>query len=178
MPARRQRDAWWSNPDARQWRCPPPSADVLPFHSGFPGYAPTALIETPSLARELGVGRVFVKDESSRFELPAFKVLGVSWAVYRALSERAGGLIEPAQVDRIRERVAALLPLELVTATDGNHGRAVARMARPVRPDRAHPRSRQPAAGHYCCNRGRRGAGHGGGRNLRRHGAARCPHRR
>ena len=60
-----------------------------------------------------GVGRVFVKDESARMGLPAFKVLGASWAVHQVLSRRPAGDA-----------------LTLVTATDGNHGRAVARMAR------------------------------------------------
>ena len=61
------------------------------------------------------MGRVFVKDESSRLGLPAFKVLGASWAVHRALASRTG---------------TAESPVTLVTATDGNHGRAVARVAR------------------------------------------------
>ena len=44
----------------------------------------------PQLAAELGVGRVFVKEESQRFGLPAFKILGASYAVSRALSQRFG----------------------------------------------------------------------------------------
>lgn len=102
---------WFARPAARFWTCAPAPAEVRGFHSSLPGYAPTSLIELPWLAVELGVGRVFVKDESSRLGLPAFKVLGASWAVHRALAER---------VD----------PVTLVTATDGNHGRAVAHMAR------------------------------------------------
>jgi diaminopropionate ammonia-lyase len=101
---------------------------VRAFHSGLPGYAPTPLVEAPSSAAELGVGRVFVKDESSRFGLPAFKILGVSWAVYRAVSQRADCHVEPT-LKGIRDAVAELTPVELVTATDGNHGRALARMA-------------------------------------------------
>lgn len=79
----------------------------------------------------LGVDRVWVKDESSRFGLPAFKVLGASWAIYRALLERLDGRIEPwSTFDDLKSRFAPLLPLTLVAATDGNHGRAVAHMAR------------------------------------------------
>jgi len=74
---------------------------------------PTPLTEVPALSAELGVGRVFVKDESARMGLPAFKVLGASWAVHQVLSRRP-----------------AAGALTLVAATDGNHGRAVARMAR------------------------------------------------
>ncbi len=85
------------------------------FHRSLPGYAATPLTEIPSLAAELAVGRVFVKDESSRLGLPAFKVLGASWAVHRALASRTA---------------AGESPVALVTATDGNHGRAVARVAR------------------------------------------------
>jgi diaminopropionate ammonia-lyase len=83
------------------------------FHRSLPGFAATPLTEIPVLAAELGVGRVFVKDESARLGLPAFKVLGASWAVHRALASRT-----------------APGPVTLVTATDGNHGRAVAWVAR------------------------------------------------
>jgi diaminopropionate ammonia-lyase len=104
---------WFARPAARAWTCAAGPADVLAFHAGLPGYAPTPLAEVPAIAAELGVGRVFVKDESARMGLPAFKVLGASWAVHQVLSRRpdAG-------------------ELTLVTATDGNHGRALARMAR------------------------------------------------
>jgi diaminopropionate ammonia-lyase len=120
---------WYCRPEARGWRCAPFAPGAYAFHQGLPGYTPTLLLELPALADELGVGRVFVKDESSRFGLPAFKILGVSWAVYRALSQRAGGAIEPASIDRMREMAPALGPLVLVTATDGNHGRALAHFA-------------------------------------------------
>lgn len=76
----------------------------------MPGYAVTPLVELPTSADELGVGRALVKDESLRMGLPAFKVLGASWACHQVLKRHPGA--------------------ELVTATDGNHGRAVARMAR------------------------------------------------
>jgi diaminopropionate ammonia-lyase len=84
-------------------------------------------VELPSLAAELGVQRVFVKDESSRFGLPAFKILGASWAVATLVWERVGRAGTPT-LDGLRT-VAAELEVTLVTATDGNHGRAVARMA-------------------------------------------------
>ncbi|MFE9741254.1 diaminopropionate ammonia-lyase [Streptomyces sp. NPDC006477] len=102
---------------ARAWRCPPAPAGVRAFHAALSGYAPTPLTELPELAVELRAGRVFVKDESDRLGLPAFKALGASWAIHRALAERARSGGQPG-------------PVTLVTATDGNHGRAVARMAR------------------------------------------------
>lgn len=108
---------WYARPGARgDWTCPPAPDGVRDFHASLDGYATTPLSELPSLAAELGVGRVYVKDESSRLGLPAFKALGASWAVHRVLAER--------------RRSGDGAPLTLVTATDGNHGRAVARTAR------------------------------------------------
>ena len=102
----------------------------LAFHQRLPEYAPTPLIDAPALARELGVGRVLLKNESSRLGLPAFKILGASWAVYRALEARLGRGLEPWQtLPELVQLIAPLRPLTLATATDGNHGRAVARVA-------------------------------------------------
>jgi diaminopropionate ammonia-lyase len=102
----------------------------LDFHRRLPEYAITPLVDAPGLASALGVGRVWVKDESWRLGLPAFKILGASWAVYRALERRSGGIGEWGDVGGLRERLAPLLPMTLAAATDGNHGRAVARMAK------------------------------------------------
>ena len=77
--------------------------EVRAFHRSLPGYAPTPV-------HDLG-GGVLVKDESSRLGLPAFKILGASWAAERAVGAR----------EDVRE---------LVAASAGNHGRAVARVAR------------------------------------------------
>jgi diaminopropionate ammonia-lyase len=96
----------------------------------MPGYAPTALRPAPASARALGVAEVLVKDESARLGLPSFKVLGASWAVYRALLSRLGLSREQVPtLAALREVVAPLRPLSLAAATDGNHGRAVAHMA-------------------------------------------------
>jgi len=103
----------------------------LDFHRRLPEYAVTPLVDASGLAGALGVGRVWVKDESWRLGLPAFKILGASWAVYRALERRSGGSIGGwGDAGGLRERLAPLLPMTLAAATDGNHGRAVARMAR------------------------------------------------
>src|SRR6185436_1372353 len=61
---------------------------------------------------------------------PAFKMLGASWATYRVLVERLGAEPAWASVDELRRALAPLGALSLTAATDGNHGRAVARMAR------------------------------------------------
>lgn len=109
---------------------PPPGRAPLELHRRLPGYAPTPLVAAPGVARSLGLGDVLVKVESSRLGLPSFKILGASWGVVRELERRAGGLREWATLDELRARVERLRPLTLTAATDGNHGRAVAYMAR------------------------------------------------
>lgn len=104
---------WHAHERATEWTCASPSSEAIAFHRSLPGYAPTPLVDLPSLAAELGVARVVAKDESSRLGLPAFKALGASWAIERTLRDRADDS-----------------PVTIVTATDGNHGRAVARFAR------------------------------------------------
>jgi diaminopropionate ammonia-lyase len=106
--------------------------DISPasFHRRLPGYAPTRVVDAPELADELGLAQVFVKDESERLGLPSFKILGASWAVYRLLVGRLGHEPEWRSLDELRAGLAPLGPLTFVAATDGNHGRAVAHMAR------------------------------------------------
>ena len=81
---------WYSNPSARTWVSSKPVADTRAFHRALPGYAETRLVPAPSLAAELGVAHVLVKEESLRIGLPAFKILGASYAISRALSQRLG----------------------------------------------------------------------------------------
>ncbi len=100
---------WYSHPAARQWSSDDVAPSARAFHATLPGYEPTPLVELPQIAAELGVGRALVKDESARLGLAAFKVLGASWACKQVLDRQPGAT--------------------LVTATDGNHGRAVARLA-------------------------------------------------
>ncbi|MDO5681490.1 MAG: pyridoxal-phosphate dependent enzyme [Propionibacteriaceae bacterium] len=103
-------ELWHCAPEARDWSAPTEGGSAEPFHRTLPGYRPTPLRSAPDLAAELGVGEVWVKDESDRMGLPAFKVLGASWACAQVLERHPGAT--------------------LVTATEGNHGRAVAHMAR------------------------------------------------
>lgn len=119
---------------------PRPSAEALSFHQRLPGYAPTPLLSIPRLAAKLGLGELLVKVEAARFGLPAFKMLGASWAAHRslarALSEEFGVTVDGwHDLDELALRLEPLRPLTLVAATDGNHGRAVARMARLLRLD-------------------------------------------
>jgi diaminopropionate ammonia-lyase len=94
----------------------------------MPGYAPGPLLAVPALARDLGIGELFVKDLSSCLGLPAFKIVGASWGVNSAIAGLLG-LPPAATFAELRERAASLPGLRLVTATDGNHGRALAHMA-------------------------------------------------
>lgn len=106
----------------------PPGRDPLEFHRRLPRYEPTPLIGAPALAENLGIGWVWVKDESNRIGLPAFKILGASWAIYRELEKRAD-LDGWNTIDELAALLDGLRPMTLSAATDGNHGRAVARMA-------------------------------------------------
>ena len=108
---------------------PAPAGAPTAFHRRWPGYAPTRLVDAPGLASQLGLTSVVVKDEAGRFGLPAFKILGASWAVYRLLSSRLGAEPKWSDLTELRAALAPLGPLTLVAATDGNHGRAVAHMA-------------------------------------------------
>ncbi|KAI5865655.1 acetylornithine deacetylase [Durotheca rogersii] len=118
------------NPSARTWTTATPASaeSARRFHQGLPGYAPTRLVPLDAVAAELGVGRVLLKDESARFGLPSFKFLGASWGAFRALA-RAVSLPPDADLEAVRRALAAAPPRALYAATDGNHGRAVARMA-------------------------------------------------
>jgi diaminopropionate ammonia-lyase len=122
----------FANPGAQGYISPVrPTREPMEFHRRLPGYEQTPLIEAPGLAELLGVGEVWVKDEAGRLGLPSFKILGASWATFRAVVERLGK--DPGEwstVAELAQRLDELRPMTLSAATDGNHGRAVARMAR------------------------------------------------
>ena len=107
-----------------------PNDAPLRFHQRLPDYAPTPLVALPELAATLGLGKLWVKDESHRLGMPSFKILGASWATYRAIERRLGALPPWRTVEELAAHCAPLRPLALAAATDGNHGRAVARLAR------------------------------------------------
>jgi diaminopropionate ammonia-lyase len=88
-------------------------AQMRAFFTARPSLAPSPLHDLGSLARHLGIGQLYAKDESRRFGLNAFKLLGARFAVETLLAE---GHITPGAT--------------LVCASEGNHGRAVARAAR------------------------------------------------
>jgi len=82
-------------------------SDALSYHQSLPGYQPTPLHKLTNVAQQYNVGSIYMKDEAHRFGLEAFKALGASYAIHRILQQ-------DEQVDTF------------CTATDGNHGRAVA----------------------------------------------------
>ena len=111
----------------------PPDPEIRAFHRSLPHYCPTSLISLPSLAKELGISHFLLKNESLRLGLPAFKILGASWATAKAVSNRVNISITStgSGITPTEQLAAAAKKAELVlyAATDGNHGRAVARMA-------------------------------------------------
>lgn len=120
----------WHLRDGRSYRTKP-IRRTSAFHRRMPAYEPTRLVRADALAKELGLGEVWIKDESNRMGLPAFKILGASWASYVAL--RKLGNFTDNDWDNV-EDLARLVAertgvVRLAAATDGNHGRAVAHFA-------------------------------------------------
>ena len=99
--------------------------EVIAFHRSIPGYAPTQMVSLSGLAQALGVEGLYVKDESSRFGLNAFKSLGSSYCVASLISEKLG---MPTRYESVvsAEAKENIEGMTLITATDGNHGRGVA----------------------------------------------------
>ncbi|MGL5329367.1 MAG: diaminopropionate ammonia-lyase [Peptostreptococcaceae bacterium] len=101
---------------------------VKGFHESIPQYERTPLVKLENLANLLGVGGVYLKDESYRFGLNAFKVLGGSFAMARHMADKLGKDIselpyEKLVSDEVRNELG---DITFFTATDGNHGRGVA----------------------------------------------------
>ncbi len=120
--------AFQPNPLRANDPVPAPSREPLQFHQHLPGYVVTPLVAAPALARQYGIGNLLIKNESSRLGLPAFKVLGASWAACRAVAEHLE-FAPDLSLDDLRTQLESHPTLTLVAATDGNHGRAVARIA-------------------------------------------------
>lgn len=98
------------------------------FHKSFPQYEVTPLTRLSKLAEYLGLKRLYVKDESYRFGLNAFKVLGGSYAIARYIAQQTGRDVSEIPYDvltseKLREEFGQAA---FFTATDGNHGRGVA----------------------------------------------------
>lgn len=98
------------------------------FHQQIEGYSPTPLVSLPHLAAYLGVKAILIKDESKRFGLNAFKVLGGSYALGRVLTEHLNININEIDLKTVANKLKQ--PLVFTTATAGNHGTGVAWAAR------------------------------------------------
>ena len=98
------------------------------FHKSFPQYDRTPLTALEHMAEFLGLGRLYVKDESYRFGLNAFKVLGGSYAMARFIAKETGRDVSelPYSVLTSEELKREFGQATFFTATDGNHGRGVA----------------------------------------------------
>lgn len=98
------------------------------FHKSFDSYEITPLVDLKNLAKEIGLKGFFVKDESYRFGLNAFKVLGASYAIANYIKDKIGLDENDLSFDEITssETKEKLGKITFATATDGNHGRAVA----------------------------------------------------
>ena len=119
------------NPHVDRSRVPRGDLPAPSFHASLPGFAPTPVRSSPAVATRLGVRSVLVKDEGERAGMPSFKILGASWATYRAVLAKLGRPVgaTPSLAELREVLTASGRPLTLVAATDGNHGHAVARVA-------------------------------------------------
>ena len=98
------------------------------FHKSFDEYESTPLVELNELSKYLKVKNIYVKDESYRFGLNAFKVLGGSYSVAKYISKVLNKDISelPYHVLTSDEIKNKLGDLTFITTTDGNHGRGIA----------------------------------------------------
>ncbi|WP_029758592.1 diaminopropionate ammonia-lyase [Fusobacterium nucleatum] len=101
---------------------------AINFHKSFPQYKKTPLVELKELSKEIGLKNFYIKDESYRFGLNAFKVLGGSYAIGSYIAEKIGKDINELPYEKliseeIRKKLGDII---FVSATDGNHGRGIA----------------------------------------------------
>ncbi len=101
---------------------------TLAFHRSFPQYAETPLVRLDALAKRLGVKGVYIKDESFRFGLNAFKVLGGSYAIAKYIANLTSRDVSEMSYERLTSKALRdeIGRITFFTATDGNHGRGVA----------------------------------------------------
>ena len=94
------------------------------FHQKIVGYKPTPLHALKSLAALFGVSTILVKDESQRFGLNAFKMLGGAYAIAQLLCEKYHLDINAFSFATFKSSIKE--KMTFATTTDGNHGRGVA----------------------------------------------------
>ena len=98
--------------------------------SSWPGYEPTPLLDLRSLAKELAIGRLSLKNEGVRFGLGSFKALGGAYGVLRVIQDeiarltRTSGVTGREILGGVHRDIAS--GITVTCASDGNHGRSVA----------------------------------------------------
>lgn len=128
---------WLENSRAATIEASPHVAEILPagrmriarnFHSQIPNYKISPLKSLPRLASMLGLGGIWVKDESERLRLSSFKVLGGSFAIYQVIKARLGITDRELTFEELTsaQTLKKLNGITFAAATDGNHGRGVA----------------------------------------------------
>ena len=119
----------YHNPSAYSWNIKYAiKSSILEFHKTLPNYQKTPLVRLPEdFSEQLGVGPILIKDESHRFGLPAYKILGASWGCMRTVTQSLG--VTPTASLSAVKSLLAVNKCTFCTATDGNWGRAVSRMA-------------------------------------------------
>ncbi len=103
----------------------PATENVRRVHRMIPGYQETDLRRLDDLAHQLGVKAVFVKDESARFGLKAFKGLGSVYAMFRILCRALGLDGQRATLEELKAYQREIGEMTFATTTDGNHGKGV-----------------------------------------------------
>ena len=99
--------------------------NIHEYHKSLPGYKPTPLEDLSKLAEKLNISKLWLKDESKRFDLNAFKVLGSSFAFAKYLAGSDKEALNFAELAKTIDKETLL-----VSATDGNHGYGVAFIAK------------------------------------------------
>ena len=139
-PVMTQHIQWSKNPfwqagihqDSESYFEPHIIEQVLAFQQTHNQYTKTPLHSLAHLAKDLQLGAIYAKDESKRFGLNAFKVLGGIYAIGRYIAQQVGLPVETLSFEQLRtaEVKQKLGTLTFISATDGNHGRGVAWAAR------------------------------------------------
>lgn len=96
------------------------------FHSSIPGYDRTPMHTLDALAGKLGVNQIYVKDESKRFYLNAFKALGGAYALAKYLADKVNFDLDDTDFNTLMDAVKNLDPETFATVTAGNHGKGIA----------------------------------------------------
>lgn len=107
---------------------PDATASAHNIHHALDSYKPTPLVSLEGMAKRLGVKAVFIKDESQRFGLNAFKGLGGLYALTRVICRELGINVDKISFEKLQKPCwkEQIQNMVFVTATDGNHGKGVA----------------------------------------------------